>query len=56
MATMDLDHLRVDQLAYWYRQQRGRPVGSADEDWFRAVRDVHLAVAAAYEQGDEEDT
>jgi len=26
----------IERLAYWLWQQRGRPVGSPDNDWFLA--------------------
>jgi len=27
---------QIERLAYWLWQQRGRPVGSPDDDWFLA--------------------
>jgi hypothetical protein len=35
-----LEYERISALAYFYWQQRGCPVGSSDEDWFRAERDI----------------
>jgi hypothetical protein len=35
-----LESERISALAYFYWQQRGCPVGSPDEDWFRAERDI----------------
>ncbi len=35
-----LEYERISALAYFYWQQRGCPVGSPDEDWFRAERDI----------------
>jgi hypothetical protein len=35
-----LEYERISGLAYFYWQQRGCPVGSPDEDWFRAERDI----------------
>jgi len=35
-----LEHERISGLAYFYWEQRGCPVGSPDEDWFRAQRDI----------------
>ena len=34
---------RISLLAYNYWEQRGRPCGSPDEDWFRAERDIDPA-------------
>ncbi len=31
-----LEHERIAALAYFYWQQRGCPIGSPDDDWFRA--------------------
>jgi hypothetical protein len=31
---------KISLLAYRYWEERGRPGGSPDEDWFRAERDV----------------
>ena len=31
---------RVAKLAYRYWEQRGRPFGSAEEDWFQAEREL----------------
>lgn len=31
---------RVAPLAYRYWQMRGSPLGSSDEDWFRAEREI----------------
>ena len=28
--------IQIERLAYWLWQQRGKPVGSPEEDWFRA--------------------
>jgi hypothetical protein len=27
---------QIERLAYWLWQQRGRPIGSPDDDWFLA--------------------
>ena len=35
------DHQKVAQLAYRYWQERGSPIGSPAEDWFRAEADLH---------------
>jgi len=33
-------HEEVAQLAFQYWEARGRPLGSPEEDWFRAEQDV----------------
>ena len=33
-------HEEVAQLAYRYWEARGRPLGSPEDDWFRAEQDV----------------
>ncbi len=33
----------IAALAYWYWQARGRPAGSPEEDWFRAVKEIESA-------------
>jgi hypothetical protein len=32
---------KIALLAYTYWEQRGRPGGSPDEDWFRAEQEIH---------------
>lgn len=29
----------IEQLAYQFWEERGRPLGSPDEDWFKAERE-----------------
>ena len=36
----ELEHQRIAQLAYDLWQKRGCPIGSADEDWFRAENEL----------------
>ena len=31
-----MNHQEIERLAYWLCQQRGRPMGSPDDDWFLA--------------------
>jgi DUF2934 family protein len=31
---------RVSQLAYKYWENRGKPVGCSEEDWYRAEREI----------------
>jgi hypothetical protein len=33
--------VRIQNLAYLLWQERGRPIGSPDEDWFAAVRTLN---------------
>jgi hypothetical protein len=35
-----LERERIAELAYSYWEQRGCPLGSAEEDWFRAERTI----------------
>jgi hypothetical protein len=37
MATTDMLDQRVARLAYQYWEERGRPLGSPDVDWYRAA-------------------
>jgi hypothetical protein len=34
------EHEDVAKLAYPFREDRGRPMGSPEEDWYRAEREV----------------
>jgi hypothetical protein len=36
----------IRELAYKYWEQRGRPFGSAEVDWYRSVADVNRKYAA----------
>jgi len=40
-------HQFVAKLAYQYWEERGRPFGSPEVDWFRAERAVYSALLAA---------
>jgi len=35
-------HEEIAQRAYQYWEARGRPMGSAEEDWFRAEQDLMM--------------
>jgi hypothetical protein len=35
-------HEEIAALAYRYWESRGRPIGSPEEDWLRAERDVQM--------------
>lgn len=38
MQELDLEEVRIRAYLFW--EERGRPEGSADEDWFRAEQSV----------------
>jgi hypothetical protein len=38
---------KIALLAYTYWEQRGRPSGSPDEDWFRAEQEIHSRINVA---------
>ena len=40
MATAPPSHEEIARLAYAYWEARGHPHGSAQEDWFRAEREL----------------
>jgi hypothetical protein len=40
-------HEFVEKLAYKLWEQRGRPLGSPDVDWFAAEQDVYASLVAA---------
>ena len=44
--TTELSHIDIQRLAYQFWEDRGRPWGSSEEDWFRAERELrhHLAL------------
>jgi hypothetical protein len=44
----DLAHANIERLAYALWQQRGRPLGSPQEDWFRAERELLLVDRRSY--------
>jgi Protein of unknown function (DUF2934) len=35
-----LEHQRIAQVAYGHWEARGRPIGSPEEDWFRAEHEL----------------
>jgi hypothetical protein len=39
-ATDTIDETTIAALAYHFWQERGCPIGSDQEDWFRAVNDL----------------
>ncbi len=40
-------HGRIAELAYGYWEARGRPLGSPEEDWFRAEDDFRVMLGSA---------
>ena len=38
--TSDIFHAQVEKLSYQFWEERGRPLGSPEEDWFRAEREL----------------
>jgi hypothetical protein len=41
MNDLDVDYKTIQSLAYHLWQERGSPIGSPDEDWFHAQRELH---------------
>lgn len=36
----DIFHAQIEKLAYQFWEERGRPLGSSEEDWFQAEREL----------------
>jgi hypothetical protein len=49
IGQTDPEHEELARLAYQHWQQRGRPIGTPEEDWFRAEEEIkqHLDEAPA---------
>jgi len=41
MNDHEINHSDIAELAYKLWQERGRPFGSPDEDWFRAEQELN---------------
>ena len=41
------NHEEIARLAYSYWEARGCPIGSPEEDWYRAEMDLRQPIAAA---------
>ena len=41
------DNEKIALLAYSYWQARGRPIGSPEEDWYRAENELRQPITAA---------
>jgi hypothetical protein len=39
MQLSDAQHEQIEKLAYRLWEERGRPLGSPEDDWFRAERE-----------------
>ncbi|MDQ2944985.1 MAG: DUF2934 domain-containing protein [Acidobacteriota bacterium] len=50
VATIDCDEVEVRERAYSCWQERGCPVGSPDEDWLRAERELNGGAALSAAQ------
>ncbi|HXB71088.1 MAG TPA: DUF2934 domain-containing protein [Candidatus Acidoferrales bacterium] len=48
MQELDLEEVRTRAYLFW--EERGRPEGSADEDWFRAEQSVRDEQSVGDEQ------
>lgn len=46
-GSNEFRHDEIAELAYRFWEGRGRPVGSPEEDWFRAELELLLRAAAA---------
>ena len=47
---MSTDHKSVQQLAYELGEKRGRPEGSAEEDWYAAERQLGRSQSRAVDE------
>jgi len=45
-TVSDPDHEEIAYLAYRYWQERGCPIGSPEEDWYRAENELRQSVVA----------
>jgi len=36
----DIFHAQIERLSYQFWEERGRPLGSSEQDWFRAEREL----------------
>src|SRR5579875_3345664 len=41
IRVQEHSHREIESLAYRYWEERGRPFGSPEVDWFRAETDLH---------------
>jgi hypothetical protein len=45
-ADSSEEHEAIERLAYWYWEQRGCPIGSPEEDWYRAENELRRPSSA----------
>ena len=43
-----LRHNQIAKLAYQLWEERGRPLGSSEEDWFRAERELNHELGPSF--------
>ena len=47
-----MEERRVAEMAFSFWEDRGRPFGSPDEDWFRAERELRSTAEKCMEESD----
>ena len=47
----NMRHNEIEKLAYQLWEERGRPLGSSEEDWFRAERELrhHFGLPCSFQ-------
>jgi hypothetical protein len=40
----------IEKLAYWFWEERGRPFGSPEDDWFKAERELRRGLTGPPER------
>ena len=49
MQTTEPFHIQIQRLAYRFWEDRGRPCGSSEEDWFRAERELRHHLGPSFQ-------
>ena len=44
----NMRHAQIGELAYQFWEERGRPLGSSEEDWFRAERELNHELGPSF--------
>ena len=44
----NMRHNEIEKLAYQFWEERGRPLGSSEEDWFRAERELQHELGPSF--------
>jgi Protein of unknown function (DUF2934) len=44
----NMRHNEIEKLAYQLWEERGRPLGSLEEDWFRAERELNHELGPSF--------